>query len=615
MTRIFLSFTQADREIADRLTEAMTQRGAEVYNYGDHPGKQFVKDTQAELERADYFVALISPEAALSEWCKLERHTAYHRQIELKRQFVYVIQVRQTSRTGTGFLRSSAWLNLLEPQTSEKITKVLSALGFDKNGAPAPGTGLTPWTVFRNRENELSRLINAITTVGTPDLWLIVSPPKLGKTWFLQEVLRRRDTMEPQCRTQLVDLRSLPIGDRHDWVKLLCQLLDIPDPPSATFDHSACVTAAAALVKRDCAQLYLLDSADLLDEATTVKLRSALTAIYRLVKRRSGGGTRMSLIVASRRKEGWKGVGERGAIPLEQLPLAEFTEEVVRLAVHELASGLNSDDLDRWADGLCRLSEGLPAVLAQGLRWAEGDAFLAIEDCEAATPAVFDQVARPYIKDDLLATESLLPFAGDEPKRRVVLEAALKVAVRYRLLTQSHLRYHIENDVRFQQQLEAASWTQVDLWQAMGQTALQNRQVQEPWQVLHRPIRRLLYHYYYPDAESRHRSHTQAREFYAKWSVRGAGAEQGAILVESLWHETAKLIHASADTVRDELPRTAVKLVEEFRRPEILEPSEYRDYVTERLRADAEFEMLVMPFDGLFERVLNAIADTITGGS
>jgi hypothetical protein len=48
VTRIFLSYTGADREIADHLTEAMTRQGVEVYNYGDHPGEQFVKNTQAE---------------------------------------------------------------------------------------------------------------------------------------------------------------------------------------------------------------------------------------------------------------------------------------------------------------------------------------------------------------------------------------------------------------------------------------------------------------------------------------------------------------------------------------------------------------------------------------
>ncbi|MEU4253545.1 toll/interleukin-1 receptor domain-containing protein [Amycolatopsis sp. NPDC026612] len=613
-TRIFLSYTGADSDIANRLSEAMRERGAEVYNYGDRSGEEFVRRTQAALENADYFVALISPDAMESAWCDLERQAAYHRQIELKRQFVYVVQVRRTTRTGTGFLRVASWIDLLEPQTPDKIAKTLSALGFD-GGAPAPGAGPTPWTVFHNREDELNRLINALTTSGTPDLWLVVSPPKLGKTWFLQEVLRRRAALDPPCQIQLVDLRSLPLEYRHDWVRVLCQLLDIPEPASATFEQGECVTAAAALVKRDRAQLYLLDSADLMNKAAAVRLRWALTTIHRLVKRRSSGKTRVSLIVASRHKDGWEGFGAQGGPRIVKVPLAEFTEDVVRLAVRELADDLSADDLDQWSDGLCRLSEGLPAVLAQSLRWAESTAFLAIDDCQVATQAVFDKVARPYIKDDLLATESLLPFAGDDPKRWAALEAALKFAVRYRLLTQSHLRYHIENNAVFQQQLEAAGWNQVDLWQAMGQTALQNREVQEPWHVLHRPIRRLLYRYYYPDAESRHRSHEQAREFYAKWAAKGAGSELGPILVESLWHETAKLLHTSPATVSEDLPRTAVQLVEEFRRPEILEPSEYCDYVTERLTADREFEMLLRNFDGLFPRVVSAIAETITGGA
>ncbi|KDN19893.1 hypothetical protein DV20_22600 [Amycolatopsis rifamycinica] len=613
MTRIFLSHTGADSDIAGRLSEAMRERGAEVYDYGDRPGQEFVRGTQSALENADYFVALISPAAMESDWCDLERQTAYHRQIELKRQFVFVVQVQRTPRTGTGFLRVASWIDLLEPQTPDKLTKTLAALGFG-DGAPAPGTGPTPWTVFHNREDELNRLINALTTRGTPDLWLVVSPPKLGKTWFLQEVLRRRAALDPPCRIQLVDLRSLPLEYRHDWIKVLCQLLDIAEPASATFGQSECVTAAAALIKRDRAQLYLLDSADLMSKPAAANLRSALTTIHRLVQRRSSSGkTRVSLIIASRHKDGWEGFGPQGGPRIVKIPLGEFTEDVVRLAVRELADDLSTDALDKWSDGLCRLSEGLPAVLAQSLRWAESTEF--VDDCQTAAQEVFDQVARPYIKGDLLATESLLPFAGDDPKRRAALEAALKFAVRYRLLTQSHLRYHIENNAEFQRLLETAGWNQVDLWQAIGQTALQNREVQEPWHVLHRPIRRLLYRYYYPDADSRRSSHEQAREFYAKWAARGAGWELGPILVESLWHETAKLLHTSPGTVPEDLPRTAVRLVDEFRRPEILEPSEYCDYVTERLTADREFEMLLRDFDGLFPRVVAAIADTITGGA
>ncbi|MEU5260471.1 TIR domain-containing protein [Amycolatopsis sp. NPDC021455] len=616
MTRVFLSYAEEDAGVARRVAERLRASGAEVFRWEDpeHRAERFIERIQAEIEKADVFVALISPVALGSTWCGREREIAFHRETQLKRQFVYVFEVAPTKFDGTGLLRTYAWVDLKEPVDEQKLARALAVLERERPAPAEGGTNGTPPNVFRNRTDELTRIRTTLGTTGTDDFWLVVSPPRMGKSWFLHRLLW--ELKEGDWRARLIDLRNLTSDHRADWAKVLCQLLDVAEPDGA-FTEEDRYRAAAVVSNRSCRQLFLLDSAELLEQPAAHRLRRELTEIYKLVGDSGNEQTRMSVVVGTRRQDEWQGFRSSGgsSVLFQVLPLTEFTVSVVRQALHEFKRTFGSDRLNRWAEGLHQLSEGLPALLVKGLRWAEETAFTRLTDCETGNPAVFDTVARPYISEDLLAADSLLPFGGEQlSARKKALELTLRAIVPYRIFTQSHLRHHIEHDVELADALHAAGWDETGLWEAMSRTALLASPSEELWQVLNPPIRRLLYRYYHPDTPARRRVHVSAREFYEKWAVTPAGVEQGVVLIECLWHEATKLRLEEHRDLRPKLLAATVELSAAFGRPERFGPAEFSRYVTQKLGADGEFAALLRSEEGLFDDVVHTLGETISGG-
>ena len=74
-------------------------------------------------------------------------------------------------------------------------------------------------SLFRNRRDELDSVLHGLTNVAGPHFWLIVAPPQLGKTWFLDQ-LRAEIAAKAQgaarWATKLVDLRVQATGLRRD---------------------------------------------------------------------------------------------------------------------------------------------------------------------------------------------------------------------------------------------------------------------------------------------------------------------------------------------------------------------------------------------------------------
>ncbi|MDX3192232.1 TIR domain-containing protein [Streptomyces sp. MN03-5084-2B] len=616
MTRVFLSYTEADAAVAGRVADRLRTSGLEVFRWEDpeNQAERFVERLQTEIETADIFVALISPAGLASTWCARERDVAFHREEQLKRQFVYVFEVAPTKIDGTGFLRTYAWADLKAPVDDRKLGRALAVLERERPAHAGSGTNGTPPNVFRNRTDELTRIRTTLGTTGTDDFWLVVSPPRMGKSWFLHRLLW--ELKEGDWRARLIDLRNLPAGYRADWARVLCQLLDVTEP-AGPFTEEDRYRAAAAVSNRSCRQLFLLDSAELLEQPAAHRLRRELTEIYELVGDSGNENTRMSVVVGTRRQDEWQGFRSSGgsSVLFQALPLTEFTVSVVRQALHEFKRSFGADRLNRWAEGLHQLSEGLPALLVKGLRWAEETAFMRLTDCENGHQSVFDTVARPYISEDLLAADSLLPFGGDRlSDRKTALELTLRAIVPYRIFTQSHLRHHIEHDAELAAALREAGWDETGLWEAMSRTALLASPSEELWQVLNPPIRRLLYRYYHPDTRARLRAHVAARDFYEKWAVTPAGVEQGVVLIECLWHETTKLRLEEHQDLRPKLLAATVELATAFRRPERFSPAEFSRYVMQKLGADFEFASLLRPYEGLFDDVVRTLGETVSGG-
>jgi hypothetical protein len=392
-------------------------------------------------------------------------------------------------------------------------------------------------------------------------------------------------------------------------------LFDVPLPPSTdSFGPDDETTIVVEVGKRSCAQIYLLDSAELMTPECVGGFRLKLSSIYDRIRRAGNKKTRVGVVVASRQLGEWPSCGKTGkSKQCETMALAEFDVTVVRQAVNELDRDFGRSQLEEWAQGLHQLSEGLPALLVASLRWANGRDFAAIHEC--AQDTTFETVARPYIREDLLADRSLLPSGDFSASRKNVLNTALQAITAYRLFTFSHLKYLLAGNDGFEQELVDARWTMDDLWDALRRTALLKQPALEVWGVLSPPIRRLLYRYYYSDITSRKKAHDTAREFYPHWADRVSDSDQCVALLEYLWHEAMAMRYQEPARL-SQLPNKAVELTRRLVRPASYSRQELIEFVRKRMSNDIEFSKLVSADnEQLFGEVLDSIEATISGGS
>jgi len=222
-----------------------------------------------------------------------------------------------------------------------------------------------------------------------------------------------------------------------------------------------------------------------------------------------------------------------------------------------------------------------------------------------------------YIENDLLSADSLLPMGGPRPAEALcVLREMLRVLSTYRLYTQSHLKFHLDADPALQRALADARWSRVDLWDALGQTALGTQQdAHEIWHEIEPSLRRLLYHHHYRTDADQIAAHTKAREFYGGWTQdRAAGREQQVVLVESLWHEASRLAIERPVELARLLPGVAVDLAQTFGSSPMYEPAEFTQAVVRRLRDDDELKVLLSGHPGLSEEIVKSVSLTIGGG-
>ena len=143
--------------------------------------------------------------------------------------------------------------------------------------------------------------------------------------------------------------------------------------------------------------------------------------------------------------------------------------------------------------------------------------------------------------------------------------------------------------------------------------ALLRRPLDEPWQETHPALRRLLFRYFYPP-EQRASAHRAARDFSKDWAAEVPGKEQVIGMVESIWHEAARLRLSGSAAINDHLIQFVQDLSADIRpHPDAgteLRPyaeTELRHYAVQRMRSDDELQREVADPE-LFAQLIQVVA-------
>jgi hypothetical protein len=621
---LFLSYAAEDGETARVIAEWLASRNANVFRYEDpeRRGGEFIKQIEDAIYQSDAFLVLLSPSYLASDWCRRERNLALQREQDLQADnsdyvFIQVLKVHTTPDPDTGFLRGYDSLDLTDPAAMQgPLDELARRLRLpDPPDPPAPTDSLldglsTPSLLFRNREEEIDRVVRGITSLSGPHFWLVIAPPQLGKTWFLQRVRADPALVEPiHWVVKQVDLRKEAANVRSDMGALLSLLFDLAPPVSTS--EKILRNIAKKIIRSRRPHLCLLDSAELLDSGATTELRLCLGEICRMVQ--DASDIRLALVVASRRDDEWKGVTPYPR--LSPLPLTEFNATVVQKALRDLAQDMGRI---KFTDSyftqnslrVHRFTEGLPALLVRCLKWIRESEWVEIEDLESQE--IFDLLADPYIEDILLARDSLLPGGPGQAEGQLhALKQAFRVLVPYRLFTQSHLRHHDTLDAEFRTALTDQKWSIEDTSKAITGTALLLRPLTEPWQEIHAAIRRLLYRYFYRSSAVCIDANSTAGKFDSVWASSQSGKEQVVGLVETLWHQATMLLLNNPDEMETMLSDSARALSRALRPSNVFTVTELRDYAAERMRDDEELEESVSIVKGLFSRLIEIVVSPL----
>jgi hypothetical protein len=614
---IFLSYAEEDSGIAAHVVDVLRGRGADVYDWKESHGTRIVGQMESKLAQATGYLALLSPHFRASAWCRRELEMALARDNEISRgaewPFVYVLAVGHVDPRDAGFITAYEWVDLGELESLAAKLAVLAPLAEAGNQQRETGDGgarpILSNLAFRNRQDELDRVMQGLQSLGGAHFWLVIAPPQLGKSYFIGQIgrLASQHKTRPWV-TKLADLREYAPERRRDVGVILSQLFG-KSAPVAT-DPDSLDRIAQEIIGNKRQHLCLLDGAELLDRDTTIKLRRCLSQIYDDVRNCGDVSVRLALIVASRSDDEWRGVTP---VPrLEPVRLTEFKQIVVEEALRDLADEMGrvyspAERIDQ-ARIVQELSQGLPALLVTCLRWIGDDQWVRlnqwVRNRRPADRAVFGQLANPYIEKGLLSQDGLMPGVRERLEQRMLaLEHTFRVLVPYRLLTMSHLRHHLREDQVLSAAMEDAGWELEGLWDAMSGTALLSRPLNEPWQALDGTVRRLLYRHFYTTDADKIGAQQRAREYLQEWVSGQTGPEQVIGLIECLWHEAEMLRLTSPGEMERVLCQSAGDMFSSLRPSQILSEAELRRFGARRIREDDELAATLSTADGLLDKL------------
>lgn len=644
--KVFLSYAEPDGPIADKIAAWLGEHGFQLLSArptADNLRSGLV-DAPA-IDAAQAFVVLLSQSFLSSPRCQLELDLAVRREMQLltarpDAHFIYVLQVTAEVDLDDSGLSAHLLIDLPAGDGRSRDMALNKLGGSILYGARATGDRADPpipvttgQKIPGNREilardEELGRVLNALTKSPGASFLLVIGPPGFGKSWLLGQLEAKAAKQElGDWVTKMVDLRPAEPaeparpqgaagGGRLDAMTVISSLfaMDLPQPDET--DDAFVRRAAHNVMAGVRSRLFILDSAELLSADAVRQLRQYLDRIYRRVQNSGRGDVSLTFVAASRRDDGWRGIMP----PPEPsvLQLGGVGPGVVQEALEGQAGEIDvvrsPAELRRDAEFVHGVTEGMPEPVLESLQWIRDEQWLDIQRL-ADDPEVFKQTVERFVERRLLSPDSLLPAAGGPPARSAKQLAALREGIRvlvpYRLITLSHVKYQLGDDVdsdrRLRDALKEADWEDTDLWQAITRTALL-LPLQDPWREIHPAVRRLLFRHLYRRPDERAAAHDVAAAFAKRLASRLRDRDQIAGLVEAIWHEAVTLRLAEEEMGR-KLVASARALSANVRDSEAFSKAELRNYAVQRMSNDAELQREVANVKDLFDRLIEAVRD------
>jgi hypothetical protein len=611
--QLFLSYADEDIRAAEGVARWFQGQGHEVIPGGrgdagaDDPGGSL----ENSISRADAFLALMTPAFLASPACRREREVALlreSRRAEGQPQFVHVLEAQPTPYHEAGALRARRWYDMTEPRRDAALSGLLLILlAAAGSGRHAEDSAPPEPPKFRNREEELDDIVEGLTSDGGIHFWRVTAQPRLGKSWFLDQIGIRllRHPLVPWT-VKLVDVSEKPPEVRTSAEALLGMLFGIGEMASVT--QETILAIARRVIRGRRPHLCLLDGVELLDKETSVALRGYLSRIYLALDKGEYKGIRLSVIVASR-GEGDRWAGISPSPRLRPCPLSEFKPEIVEEALTEVLSrlGRSADDsreLKRQTGRLHQLSEGLPVLLYRYLCWIHEDLGIGLDSLHQQ----FDAITQPYIEQELLMPGSLLdPGVAATGLKRQVVKDAIRALVPYRVISRAHLNQHLGRNGALLPALAELHWSTDKLWQEVSRTDLFCVPQPEIWDVIYPPVRRLLCRYWYPGEDSQLELHREAEEFVRAWAGGVVGSDQAVPLAEILWHRSQVLRLSHAASTGDRLAELTRKLTLGLVESETYPLDRLRELAANRVAADAELAIVLADLSVPVDRLTDVI--------
>ena len=628
--KLVVSYAEQDAGTGGQVAAWLGDHGFPVLSAGPPAGDEPMGGSveRRVIDNAQAFVVLLSAGFLSSPRCQEELKLAVRRKQQLASagldsEFIHVLRIGDAPDLDNSALKSYPLVDLDVVGDWPKEV-ALSKLGGSiiSSGQATVARANSPVHVEAKqasleRGEELEHVLYTLSKPTGPHFWLVTSPPGLGKSRFLQQLAAQAESASVTWVTKMVELSPDAAARLPDAATVVRMLFDLEQAPSSGPEDDV-RAAAQQIILSGQSRLLLLDGAELLPASIVAELRRYLGRIYRSIQDSGSAGARLAFVVASRLDNQWRGLMPSPGLSI--LPLEGFEPSAVQVALAELAGrmpGVHSPaQLRQDAALVQRATEGVPALVLKSLQWIQEQAWLEIG--RLADPPVSDWLIEPYVKDQLLAPGSLLPGEGQPEKltkQLDVLRRALRALVPYRLFTQSHLHHHMADDPSFKEALEEAHWSDDDLWQAIADTALLYRPLDEPWREFHPAVRRLLFRFFYTPAQ-RADAHARAGEFTRDWASQVTGKERAIGMVESIWHEAVRLRLDRESTMGADLTRFVRNLSQDVSSSSSPPQSslsysdtELLDYAVQRMLNDGELQHEVAGVEGLLNTLVQVVGE------